>query len=864
VNVINYEEYVLGGSIMNGYHQLDLEKIREQDLILKSPFPHQRAAFEAMNDLYSIPQEGYKASLLVLPTGGGKTYTAINWISRIMLSRNIKVLWMAQSSYLLDQATQGFVQEASNIMPDRRTLNIRTVSSSRAHAGSGYIETSDDVVIITTQTATSDILNETIGFRGESVKYKLRKWVEASKEDGLFVVLDEAHHAPAYGCRSLLLELKGIVPNLYLLGLTATPTHNDKRISGWLDKIFSNGVCYQADINNLYKSNILAKPEYIQKPTGREMSVDDKLYNRIMNLHKDLPNNIVEDLAKDSARNDLIISDYIINKKKYGKTIIFADRWYQCEYIVEKLKEKNISADSIYSSVSGNRQSSMDGQGRRDNTYNEKVLKDFKENKLDVLVNVKMLTEGVDVPDVQTVMITRNTTSGILLTQMIGRSLRGPKAGGGKSKTQANIVFFMDKWSRLLPFANIVNLEGGTATDRVIRPGVPPMELISIMLVKRACRDIEFQGKENYSSRHFVPVGWFETEYTVAVEQEDDSDNNQELASLHSSVMVYESNVASVLHLVKELMVMQNSSKIPKHWAKENCDINTLIEEFISKNPKLINFDEDIDGNLGSGVSHIIRHIAQNATEPEFVKFEVREQYDIDRLAVDNSNLTRAMEREVLKREYNDPRKMWRTLYKRYQWFVDAYNQVWERMDAKPDGLPEVIIKEVTKHLPEDYRDSLMTRDLKRCRCCGREFGKGLRLEIDHILPVKLGGRTELDNLQLLCKSCNREKGTELINFLNTSIDLASKPEFRLITTTAKEPVECTIKRIINFFFRAAAVSDVKYHERRNGRYYSKWIIEIHRDNHVELLRDHEMALLRFIKNDLGYNQVKDIEVKKV
>lgn len=850
--------------MMNGYHKLDLKKIREQDLAVRSPFPHQRAAFENMNELYSIPQQGYKASLLVLPTGGGKTFTAINWISRIILSRNIKVLWMAQSSYLLDQATQGFIQEASNILPDRNTLNIRTVSSSKSHSGSGYIETSDDVVIVTTQTATSDVLNETTGFRGESVKYKLRQWVEASKEDGLFVVLDEAHHAPAYGCRSLLLELKSIVPNLYLLGLTATPTHNDKRISGWLEKIFSNGVCYQADINDLYKANILAKPEYIQKPTGREMSVDDKLYHRIMNLHKDLPNNIIEDLAKDSARNDLIISDYLINKEDYGKTIIFADRWYQCEYIVEKLRDKNISADSIYSSVSGNRQSSMDGQGRRDNTYNEKVLKDFKDNKLKVLVNIKMLTEGVDVPDVKTVMITRNTTSGILLTQMIGRSLRGQKAGGGENKTQANVVFFMDTWSRLLPFANIVNLDGGTATDKVIRPSVPPMELISIILVKRACRDIEFLGKENYSSRHFVPVGWFETEYTVAVEQEEDSDDNQELASLHNSVMVYESYIDSVQNLINEFMKLQNSDKMPKHWAKELYDNSTLLEEFKSLFPNLIDFDEDIDGNLSGGIAHIIRHIAQNSTEPEFIRFDVREQYDIDRLAVNNSNLTRAMEREFLKMEFHDPRKMWRTLYKRYQWFVDAYNQVWERIDANPVGLSDPIIEEVIKHSPDEYRDSLLARDLRRCRCCGREHGKGVRLEIDHILPVKLGGRTELNNLQLLCKTCNREKGTELINFLNTSIDLVSKPKFRIITTTANEPVECTIKRIINFFYRATAVSDVKYHERRNGQYYSKWIIELHRDNDVELLRGHEMELIHFIKNSLGYNQVKDVEFKKI
>jgi superfamily II DNA or RNA helicase len=53
-----------------------------------------------------------------------------------------------------------------------------------------------------------------------------------------------------------------------------------------------------------------------------------------------------------------------------------------------------------------------------------------------------MLTEGVDIPDVKTVFLTRQTTSSILLTQMIGRALRGEKAGG-INKDVANIVMFI-------------------------------------------------------------------------------------------------------------------------------------------------------------------------------------------------------------------------------------------------------------------------------------------------------------------------------------------------------------------------------------------------------------------------------------
>ena len=68
---------------------------------------------------------------------------------------------------------------------------------------------------------------------------------------------------------------------------------------------------------------------------------------------------------------------------------------------------------------------------------------DFKDDKLDVLVNVNIVTEGVDVPNVQTVFLTRPTKSKILMTQMIGRGLRGTKVGG---TAITYIVDFLDKW----------------------------------------------------------------------------------------------------------------------------------------------------------------------------------------------------------------------------------------------------------------------------------------------------------------------------------------------------------------------------------------------------------------------------------
>ena len=75
-------------------------------------------------------------------------------------------------------------------------------------------------------------------------------------------------------------------------------------------------------------------------------------------------------------------------------------------------------------------------------------------------------------------MITRQTTSPILFTQMIGRALRGKMAGGG-NKDYANIVLFTDKWSIQIPL-----IDGKTQNIPSINQQRNPLNYILIKKVK--------------------------------------------------------------------------------------------------------------------------------------------------------------------------------------------------------------------------------------------------------------------------------------------------------------------------------------------------------------------------------------------
>ncbi len=58
-------------------------------------------------------------------------------------------------------------------------------------------------------------------------------------------------------------------------------------------------------------------------------------------------------------------------------------------------------------------------------------------------------------------------------------------------------------------------------------------------------------------------------------------------------------------------------------------------------------------------------------------------------------------------------------------------------------------------------RYDVLKRDGFRCVLCGSSASDGVKLEVDHIVPVSRGGKTEMDNLQTLCDRCNRGKAAK-------------------------------------------------------------------------------------------------------
>jgi len=72
-------------------------------------------------------------------------------------------------------------------------------------------------------------------------------------------------------------------------------------------------------------------------------------------------------------------------------------------------------------------------------------------------------------------------------------------------------------------------------------------------------------------------------------------------------------------------------------------------------------------------------------------------------------------------------------------------------------------VKRQRSAMTNDLREAIKKRDNYTCRICGNSVYQepNLLLEVDHIIPVSKGGKTEASNLQTLCWRCNRDKGNK-------------------------------------------------------------------------------------------------------
>jgi len=329
--------------------------------------PYQVEQVEAVEKAWN----DYQSTLVVAATGTGKTTTLSAVIGRNAYRG--KALVVAHRRELIDQLAQ-------------RIYRITGLRVEIEQADRWADHKNADVVVASVQT-----LNAGMGGDGRITRFE-------PSEFGVFVC-DEAHHAVAPSYVKVIDHIKQNV-KVKILGVTATPDRADEAALG---RVFQS-VAHTYEIDKAVADGWLVGPRQMR------VHVEGLDLSSVHTSDGDFNQGELEAVLMQEIVLHRIASP-TVELAKGRQTLIFAASVAHAEKLAEIINRHHPESARW---VCGD----TPPQERTD------IFRDFQTRRYQFLVNVGVVTEGVDLPGVEVVVLARPTKSRALFCQMVGRGLR--------------------------------------------------------------------------------------------------------------------------------------------------------------------------------------------------------------------------------------------------------------------------------------------------------------------------------------------------------------------------------------------------------------------------------------------------------
>lgn len=341
----------------------------------------------ALDSLIELRQNEADRGLVIAATGTGKTYLAA---FDILEAKAQKVLFIVHREQILHAAMASF----------KKVFHEVSDNAFGWYTGNQK-DTTAKYIFATQQTISRD--------------QHLQQF-DPTEFD--YIVVDEVHRAGAASYQRIFNYFK---PK-FLLGLTATPERTD----GYnLYELFDYNIAYEIRLQDALEADLLAPFHYFgvtdYEKDGVTISETTQLKNLVIDERVDY---IMEKLTY-----------YGLDKNRV-KGLVFCSRNEEAKSLSDKFNARGYKTIAL----SGN-----DSQEVRTKQVNR-----LKAGHLDYIFTVDIFNEGIDIPEINQVVMLRNTQSSIIFVQQMGRGLRKHK-----SKKFVNIIDFIGNYKNnyLIPVA---------------------------------------------------------------------------------------------------------------------------------------------------------------------------------------------------------------------------------------------------------------------------------------------------------------------------------------------------------------------------------------------------------------------------
>lgn len=453
---------------------------------------------------------------VVMATGLGKS-TVIAQLAETAAEMGLRVVMLAHRGELLTQ-----MADTVRAINPRRDVGIVQAARDDHH---------HQIVAASFQTIAKDHRRERLGVRD-------------------VILVDEVHHLPAATYIDAVHELGGN-GDAFLCGFTATLARSDGGLGDVIDR-----VVFERDIKWGIANG------YLVQPQGLTVKIPGLDLSKVKTVAGDFQQSA---LAEQMEASTQYVVEAIVKHAADRRCIVFAASVLAAQMLADVLCINGIDADYVTGDVA------PDKRARR--------FERFKEGSLQALVTVQVLTEGVDLPMCDAVVIARPTQSRVLFTQMVGRALR-PHPG----KTDA-LVLDLAGTTRAMKLARLVDLDPTAPTYAVKLDGDPldeddplladpapprmkregPVDMTPVDLFASGEEDRELLWLQTTDDVHFIP-GYEEIVFVHPYENQ------------HRVIAASTRGLRRCLHIaqvadkstavdVAERWVIENWSEIPRRHA---------------------------------------------------------------------------------------------------------------------------------------------------------------------------------------------------------------------------------------------------------------------------------------------------------
>ena len=364
-------------------HQREVAKQEEITSIEKYKLQPNSMQIGFIINLKKILEAGEDRALLISATGTGKTYASAFAMRELGFKR---VLFLVHRGQLARQTKKSYEK-------------VFAESVSMGLVGAGYHEYDADYIFATVQTLNRD-----------------EHLLQYEKDAFDCIVLDEAHHVPADTYQKVM---NHFTPKLWL-GMTATPDKRDDNMEGRnVYELFNYQIAYEIRLQQAMEEKLLCPFHYF--------GITDLA---IIGDNGDTSRDFSMLTSEERVKHIINQADYYGYSGDKVKGLIFCSNIKETEELSAKFNEMiNPSTGKKFRTIALNGSAS---EQERQNVFERLAMNEedatIENQPLDYIFSVEILNEGVDIVEVNQVIMLRPTQSPVVFIQQLGRGLR--KANG--------------------------------------------------------------------------------------------------------------------------------------------------------------------------------------------------------------------------------------------------------------------------------------------------------------------------------------------------------------------------------------------------------------------------------------------------